>query len=1099
MDGVSVRLVGSFAVFRVGSAEPVRLGSRKARRLLALLAVQRDRLVPLERIVDALWPATPPRRPAPDVATLVSRLRAVLGGDVIRSVPGGYRLGEPPLVVVDLDEAAALVDECARRAGSPDAPVAGHRALALLAAGTVLLGEPDADWVREARTRYDSLLRDARHAAATAALHAGDATAAREISEAAVRADRLDEGAHRLLMSAHQAAGEPAQALLDYQQLRVLLATELGVDPAPSTRAVYEAVLRERDSLPPVRAAPAHPLPDSRPDSPPASALEPPPLIGRAAEVRRLGSAWDGALSGRAVPILIVGEGGIGKSRLAAHAAATVRHSGGLVLETRCYASERSLFLQPLVEVLGPPLEALSTPRLRAAAASRAAALAGLLPDLADRLAATDVGRSRPDVELRHAFEAVLAVLRALAAERPVLLVLDDLHNAGLATVELLHFLARRLRTARLLVVATVRAEEGREALDALADVTERLALGPLDPDAVDRLATAAGRPELATTIMHRTRGHPLFVVESLRAAAAGEDGVPESLQAAVLARLRWAGAATEEVLRAGSVLGATLDPDAVAALLELTALEVTRRCAEAVAARLLVVTERSYEFANDVVQEVVYATTPAPVRLAHHRRAADVLTDAPEAVARHATAAQDWARAARAYLVAGERAMAGLAGSDALVLYGRALDAAERAADLELIGRARLARSLSREALAQYPAAMEDLRAAMLSARAAGDRRLEMVVLQWLGGHAATAVGISIEQCEAWLQNSLHIAGSLGDRGAEAQVLGWLTILATHRLRFGLATELAGRAVRAGRAAGADQPLTAALDGLKTTHAYLGDTGPLAAVYDELEPLVRRAGDRLRLQWMIFESAFELLRRAQWSAAERRIGEAVALAQHGDHAAHESWYLAHLGWLARLQGRLGEAEQLGRRAVELAGRYEHSWHRPTAAGFLARTLLERGDRAGAAAVLDEVPAGTAVGMAEAHRLRRLAPAAEVSGAADALAAAHELLTGIDTPPGQAWILGADSYLAVAEAWISAGEPATARAVLEPLLAAADDLGWIPVQAAAGLVDGRAALVLADPVAPGALLAVAELAGGHGMPTVAARALAQLSDAAAPR
>lgn len=1061
---VLVRLVGAFAVFREGAPGPVRLGSRKARRLLAVLAVQRDRLVPTERLVEALWPEVTPRRPVADLATLVSRLRAEFGPDVVHGERGGYRLGAPPLVRVDLDEAATLVAECA--GSGPDAVAAGRAALGLLAAGAVLVDEPDADWVREARARYDRLLRDARHATAAAALRADDPAAARELAAAAVGADPLDEPAHRLLMAAHQAAGEPARALLAYQRLRELLAAELGVDPAPATRALHEAVLAERDA----------------PGAAPASGRPPgPPLIGRAAEVRRLRGAWDGARTGRARLVLIAGEGGIGKSRLAADVAAAARHAGGLVLETRCYASERSLFLQPVVEVLGPALAALPEPRLRAAAGSRAAALAGLIPELAGPLGITEVDRSRPDVELRRVFEAVLGVLRALAAQRPVLLLLDDLHNAGLATVELLHFLARQLGPAGLLALATVRADEGREALDALADVSERLDLGPLDGAAVARLAADAGHPGLAEGIMRRTRGHPLFVVESLRAAAAGEPGVPETLQAAVLARLRAVGAPTEEVLRAGAVLGAAIDPEPVAAVLEISSLEVTRRCAQAVAARLLVVTERSFEFANDVVAEVVYATTAAPVRLAYHRRAADALSATPEAVAGHAAVLRDWPRAAKAYLLAGERALTGLAMSDAQVLFGRALAAAERAGDRELVGRARLARSAAREALAQYQDAVDDLQAALESARAAGDRRLEMVVLHALGGHAATVVGVPIERCEGWLRDSLGIARSLGDRGVEARVMGWLAVLGTHRLRFGPAVALADRAVAVARTAGADQPLAEALDGLKTGYAYLGDTGPLQGVLDELVPLLRRLGDSFRLQWAVFESAFDPWRRADWAGAERTVATAVELAQRSGHPVHESWYVAHLGWMVRQQGRLDEAQRLGRRAVELAGRFGHGWFRSAAAGLLARTLLAAGDRAGAEAVLLGTSGVDDGSAAEGHRLRRLAPLAEVTGGWAELRAADGLLAAVAAPPGQAWLLGADCYLAVAQAWLARGEPATARAVLAPLLAAAERQGWVPVRVTAGVVDARAALLLGEPAAGAAAEAVALLATRHGM------------------
>ena len=96
------------------------------------------------------------------------------------------------------------------------------------------------------------------------------------------------------------------------------------------------------------------------------------------------------------------------------------------------------------------------------------------------------------------------------------MLLLDDLHQAGLATVEMLHYLARHAAPARLLVLATLRTGEGADALDVLADVTQRLDLGPLPDEAVTRLAEEAGQGELAATILRRTRGHPLFVVETI-------------------------------------------------------------------------------------------------------------------------------------------------------------------------------------------------------------------------------------------------------------------------------------------------------------------------------------------------------------------------------------------------------------------------------------------------------------------------------------------------------------------------------------------------------------------------------------------------------
>jgi DNA-binding SARP family transcriptional activator len=251
VDEVTLRLAGTFAVSGNGGLAPP-IGGGKARRLLILLAVERHRTVPIDRIVEVLWGEHPPARPVQDVATLVSRLRAALGPGVITGGREGYALGRPPAVAVDVEEAARLVAE-ARRLLAAAAP----RAVDVLATGGLLDGEPDADWVRDARADAGRLLRDARHALGTAALGTGEPAVARAAAEAAVAADPLDEEAYRLLMAAHQLGGEPARALVAYERLRTDLAGELGTDPDPRTRALHAAILREQE--PAVVARPRSP------------------------------------------------------------------------------------------------------------------------------------------------------------------------------------------------------------------------------------------------------------------------------------------------------------------------------------------------------------------------------------------------------------------------------------------------------------------------------------------------------------------------------------------------------------------------------------------------------------------------------------------------------------------------------------------------------------------------------------------------------------------------------------------------------------------------------------------------------------------------
>jgi DNA-binding SARP family transcriptional activator len=585
---VRIRLAGSFAVEKDGSRRTI---GGKSRTLLKLLAVERGHAVPTDRVMEVLWGDAPPKRPVENVATLVSRLRKALGPEVVVGGRQAYRLGDAPAVGVDLDEAAALVAEAEERLAADEAAVAvvaAARVVELLDGGAV----PEEEWAAPARGEATALLRRARHAAAAGALRVGEPGRARRAAEAAVYADPFDEAAHRLLMRAHVAAGEPARALMAFERLRDLLATELGTDPAAETRAVHLAILREQPPAPP-------PEP-----SPPKLGLP-----GRAEEVAGISRCWAAATSGRSAVLLIAGEAGIGKSRLAAEAVRVARATGGTILQAQCHEIERSLFLQPFVDALAPRVTRLAWPVLREMVGDRAGVLARLIPGTAPTpQPVEEAGR-------RCAFEAVAGFLRALSGRKPVLLVLEDLHLAGTATVELVHYLARRASGARLLVVATARTSEGAAAMDLLGGAVLRLDLGPLPAQAVEELAENAGQGGQAHDVFHRTRGHPLFVVEVLRGLAAGESGLPEALREAVLERVRRMGGTAERLLRAASVLEGPFDPAALGELLGVSPQVAAEQCERALGNGLIVVAGSRYEFANELTREALYSSTPAPTR----------------------------------------------------------------------------------------------------------------------------------------------------------------------------------------------------------------------------------------------------------------------------------------------------------------------------------------------------------------------------------------------------------------------------------------------------------------------------------------------------
>ena len=1084
---IELRLAGTFGVIRGGTELPEReVGSRKSRTLLKLLAVERPTLVPVDRIVDVLWAGERPAAAEHNVATLVSRLRGVLGSGIIVGGRHGYRLAGEPEVGVDLDAAARCCEEAKRKL--PAAPAialaAAEQAIGLLSADIALAEEPYATWADPAREQLRQLLRRARLTAAEAALAIGEASSAARYAEAALAADPLDEAACRWYMSASAAAGEPARALVGYEALRERLAEGLGADPSPQTQELHLAILRQQDR---------HPAPDRsvHPDRSvrPGRSVRPDRrrrvLAGRDGEAGALREAWDRAVAGGSGLVMIIGEAGIGKTALAEDLAADADTDGATVLRTRCYEAERSLFLQPIAEAIAPVVSRMSASALRQLLGEHAPAVAALLPEAAALLGPPPSWHGSPDMERRWSFQAVTAFLTGLADRSPVLLVVDDLQCAGQSTVEFLHYLGRQVSGSRLLTVVTVRAEHDAEIGSALAPAASRVEVGPLSAAAVEQLATQAGQGALAGPILQRTQGHTLFVVEVLRALAGGDTGVPESLRSAVQARVRQTGAAAESLLRAASVLGAAIDPLTLGELLELTPAAAVDLCEQALQARLLVVSGRDYEFANDLIREVLYATTPLPTRLAYHRRAADLLTGQPEALARHATAAGDWLRAARAWLLAAEDAMRRSAASDAIALSTQALEAAERGGDTEAHARGLILRGRAREAVGAHVTALTDLTLGAADARAAGDRRLEMLALRELGGDVPASRGLPISFYVSNLERGLRIAESTGDRAIEADLLGRLAIIAANRLRLDVALDYGLRAVAAARASADEHALAAGLDGLKIAYLSLGDVQGLVGVLAELNPLLRSLGDLFRLQWAEFESAFPFIAAAKWDKATTAMETALGANRRGGYPQCAVWYTAHLGWLARLRGRDDDAMAFGQRSLAMSEQLEHTWWKSAACAMFGMTLLQRGDQAGAVEVLERGLAVAEQAGVEAYLLRCAAPLAAATGSPSVLARADRLLEQATIPVDGAWLLGEESYLCLAQAWLEQGDVERARAVLSPLLTVADRVPWTATLAATLALDGRALLRLGeDDKARARLLRAERIAGEHGLPHV---------------
>ncbi len=1039
-DGVvRLRLASTLAVDAgTGALAGNVLGSRKARTLLALLASARGTPVATGRVVEALWHDEPPADPAANVATLVSRLRRAVGPDLVVGLPGAYVLAGA--WSLDLEEARQLCAQAGVRSASGEHALAESAAAAaqdLLGTGPALPDEGHDEWVLEVRREADALRRDARHQRVTALLEVDPARAV-PVASAGVAPDPYDERAVRDLMRALAADGQVAAALAAYDRLARTLREDLGTDPDRASADLHLALLR---SPGPTRTAEAVP-----PALRQVVARE--VLVGRDSQLAVLHSAWGSAVAGDPVDlVLVVGEGGIGKTRLLDAVAERCTDTGGRVLRGRCHPAERSLLIQPFVDALRPGLAALQRDALVAVLRDHEAAWASLLPDFGPVLPHAPAPPADRDLQRRATYDAVLAALRRLAARRPLVLVLDDLQDAGAATLDLLGYLSRRLDGSRVLLVGAVRSEDVAVA-ERLGDRVHRVPLGPLDPASVASLAAAAGLSPLSGQVMDRTAGHTLSVVECLRALADGDTGVPASLSAAVLARVDRLGADARSVVEAAAVLRRRLDPRLLAGLTEQSEVSGTRHAEALVRGGLFVRSGAVYEFANDLFQECVYAALPPAVATAYHRRAADLTGDRPEVMATHAHAVGDDARAARGWLVAAEEALRRAAVEDARTLVERCLAVPRLAGETR--ARALLVRGRVHEAGMSWTAAIEDIDAALARARSIGERRLELAALRARGGDAAVGAQLPAEELLGPLEDGVRLAAELGDRRAEADFASRLTVLEASRLRLADASLRADRVLARARASGSQDGVVLALDGLKTVAWYLGDAPALAAAVQELEPLLRERHDAWLLQWVVFESAFVPAAHDDWDEARRLLRDALELNRRSGFPAYAGYLQAYDGWLARLAGDLDEARRLGRRAVETTSAVDHPWWHSWAAGLLAATLVETGDEAEAEAVA-RTGLEALSGTARPGRLLCASVLAAVTG--ELVRGATDALAEVDCPPARAWVLGADAYLLLAGAARARGDDTEAARLVAPLREATAG-SWPALRRRVEAVDG---------------------------------------------
>ena len=412
-------------------------------------------------------------------------------------------------------------------------------------------------------------------------------------------------------------------------------------------------------------------------------------FTGRGADLERLEAAWKQAESGERASVLIGGEPGVGKTRLAAEFARSVHERGAAVVYGRCQEG-LGVPYEPMVEALSFFTEHTSPAELRSRLGRYPGELVRLLPDLAELVPGLDAPmRSDPETEQYRLFQAVASWLAAAGEASGLVLVVDDLHWAPLATLQLLANVLRAGDPARLLVVGTFRdTEVDGQLASLLADLrrgsTERIVLEGLSADDLTELVPT---PAWAERLREETRGNPFFVGEILRHVA--ESGgsfdsvpLPEGVREVIVSRVGRLAPTTGEVLVAAAIVGRDLELGPLAAVAGLDSSSVVGAVDEALTARLVEETGAgAYRFVHALVRSALYECVSATRRAGLHLRAADVFADDSARVAHHLLAAAPLAgagRTARACLIAGDRALSVLADAEAGEWYTQGLPFAD-------------------------------------------------------------------------------------------------------------------------------------------------------------------------------------------------------------------------------------------------------------------------------------------------------------------------------------------------------------------------------------------------------------------------------------
>jgi DNA-binding SARP family transcriptional activator len=941
---------------------PIALTGAKQRALLGVLLLHANEVVSSDRLIDELWPGDGREEATKKLQMAVSRLRKALAAgqpaaaetSVIVTRSPGYELRVDPQRL-DIARFEILVDQARERLERGD-PLRAREHLD--AALGLWRGPPFADLAYESFAqaeiaRVDELRLGALETRVQAELALGHHDQVVAELEALISDHPYRERLRGLLMLALYRSDRQADALQAYQDARRALVEELGIEPGEWLRALERGILAQDPALqlvPGRRQVVADPAADTARSA----------FVGRATELGELVAGLDDAFAGRGRLFLLMGEPGIGKSRLADELIVHAGARGARVLVGRCWEAGGAPAYWPWVQSMRTYLHDVPPDAVQPELGAGAADLAEILPELRRRFPDLPEAPSPTSEGARlRLFEAATSLLLSAARDRPVVLVLDDLHAADEPSLLLLRFVAREIAASRVLMICAYRdvdpalrdplssamAELVREPHTALIQLA-----GLAEHDVAEYLEVATGvqpAPSRVHAIHAETDGNPLFLSEIVRLLAGEADvtngdaklRIPAGVRAVISRRVGRLSERCQELLVSASVMGREFGIDALAQLSELSHRELLGVLDEAMAERVLGEVPASpgrLRFGHALIRDTLYEDLTPALRMRLHHDVATALeaVHAGELEPHLAELAQHYFAAAPAGAAdqaieyarrAGDRASFQLAHEEAVRLYRMAIDA------LTIRGRAdETVRCELLLALGEAQARAGDTTAAQEALLAAADIARRLQLPEAFGQAAFGFEGRFVwpratdDRTIPLLEEALDLLE--GDSALRVSVLARACgALRAEPWRFAERAALGDEAVASARRLGDPATLAYALEGKWAVlfDALPGDQEERLAVATEMAELGHESGVKERAWSGHLAQLIVLTELGDRSGADRELEVVTQLAEALRQPAQLQMTLGTRAIFALLEGSLDAAEALIEESVTLG---ERTW-----------------------------------------------------------------------------------------------------------------------------------------------------------------------------